>query len=124
MMGSTKQNTNLRFGLPECLVCYGQLRLFTIPRDPSCWGLGDHYATVVVPLVSNGSWAHYSHTFTAAGTAPFRLMVDDFRAPGENAYFDNFSFRSVPDTDSTAFFVARSLCALARIGQNSIIKLL
>ncbi|MGK0238118.1 MAG: hypothetical protein ACI92G_001582 [Candidatus Pelagisphaera sp.] len=90
------------------------------------WLFGNSYTSAdgpVVELASNGSWAHYSRTFTALGTAPFHLMVEDFVAPGENAYFDNFSFRDsslpnpngVPDSGSTAILLGLGILGLTEI---------
>ena len=79
------------------------------------WLFGNAYSSddgPVIELASNGSWAHYSRTFTALGTAPFHLMVEDFVAPGENAYFDNFSFRAVPDTGSSLALLGLGLIVL------------
>ncbi len=65
--------------------------------------LGGSLALVVLPsstaartLVSDGDWHSYSILFKSNSNKNLRVMVEDFVAPGENAYFDNITVTAVP----------------------------
>lgn len=53
-------------------------------------------------LVDDGSWHSYNRTFVAA--SDFHLMLEDFVAPGMNAYFDNFELSPVPEPATMLLF--------------------
>lgn len=69
------------------------------------WLAGVSYPGLVFNLIDDGTW----RTYQAVIASPFpgsavHLMIEDFRTPAMNAYFDNFSLRdasAVPDGGTT-----------------------
>jgi hypothetical protein len=89
----------------------GFLGIGVLGGDPcNCWLAGTQAGYVTNPvfqplvhLIDDGSWHHYSITFTAPPgpfAGGFRLMLEDFSGSGGSAgdaYFDNVSLTAVPE---------------------------
>lgn len=69
------------------------------------WLAGTDYGSVM-PLAGDGAWNHYVISFTHA--TPFHIMLEDFRGPAGDAYFDNLRLHggsiaaSVPEPTTLA----------------------
>jgi hypothetical protein len=67
------------------------------------WLAGTNFGGVT-PLVGDGTWNHYTIAFNRAGS--FHLMFEDFRAPANDAWFDNLKLHGgsidVPEPGSLA----------------------
>ena len=61
---------------------------------PHTWLAGSNYGGLQIELVNNGLWNTYSLTINPA--TPFHIMIEDFRSPALNAYFDNIKVTTVP----------------------------
>lgn len=60
--------------------------------DPHIWLLGNqNYGAVDNLPQSNGQWVTVNYTFLpGSGYPQFHLMLEDYRSPGQDAFFDNF----------------------------------
>lgn len=63
-------------------------------------------------LLDNGAWNHYVLNFTT--TESFKLVLEDFTRPGDDARFDNLSLTTtVPEGGQTAVLLAASCILFA-----------
>ncbi len=66
------------------------------------WLGGTSYGGVL-PLVGDGTWNHYVIPFTRA--TPFHIMLEDFRNPTGDAFFDNLELHGGNVPEPTTFIV-------------------
>ena len=91
------------------------------------WLEGTGTAALASNLIDDGAWHSYSVTFTSQVGPSIRVMLEDFIAPGLNAYFDNIMVtdlngidpESVPEPASTVL-LGLALIALGITRQKSI----
>jgi hypothetical protein len=81
-------------------------------------GTQDSYPGLLVALVDDGAWHHYSFQLDASAMPPFHLMLEDFVGSGgvpRDAYFDNISVAPVPEPSAVALcLLSAALLAATR----------
>lgn len=84
------------------------------------WLAGTNYGGLTFNLIEDGTWHHYEAIIANPWPGqPVHLMLEDFRTPAENAYFDNLVLRdsslAVPDSSTTSALLGLGLLGLVAI---------